>query len=380
MDVDPLARGPCRSFQTGKARPGVFAVQLQNLMPGGTARQESAIGRNSVAAVPAVDDAVLDNSEELLTFDATLLALLTPATVAEVTLPVVAEATEPVQAQGTSPTQKVPTPAETTTATVQTASAEDVEQAVSQSASQAAPQNAVREELTNRRDRAIQDQQSPKSLGRQSPAAFAVSEGNTFDGDVNEPQLLTDDRQQSLAEQPDRKLPTAQAEALTSVNELTAVVPAAVAVGAFDSLLSPQQPVTEPLDVAEQIASEAVRHAEVVKDVGRQTFTMRLDPPELGKLTIEMTKTIDGMVLKVHAAEAATLSLIESSIDDLNNRLSQSDSIFQEMEVDVRTGRDSDQPPREHRSGGTHRPTAVVSSTVSVVTTRQQNDEVSFVA
>lgn len=100
--------------------------------------------------------------------------------------------------------------------------------------------------------------------------------------------------------------------------------------------------IVDPPNLAEQIANEAVKHAEVVKHQGQQRFTMRLDPPELGKLVVEMERTERGIALRVNAVDPATLGLIQSSVDELNSNLTnQQDSIFQEVNIDVTTGEDS---------------------------------------
>lgn len=91
-------------------------------------------------------------------------------------------------------------------------------------------------------------------------------------------------------------------------------------------------------NLAEQIATEAVRHADVVKHQGQQRFTMRLDPPELGKLVVEMQRTEKGLTMRVNAADPVTLGLIQSSLDELNTSLGQQDSVFQEVNIDVTTG------------------------------------------
>jgi len=91
-------------------------------------------------------------------------------------------------------------------------------------------------------------------------------------------------------------------------------------------------------NLAEQIAAEAVKHAEVVKHQGQQRFTMRLDPPELGKLIVEMQRTEHGLTMRVNAADPVTLGLIQSSLEELNASLGRQDSVFQEVNIDVSTG------------------------------------------
>lgn len=58
---------------------------------------------------------------------------------------------------------------------------------------------------------------------------------------------------------------------------------------------------------------------------------------------VEMERTDTGINLRVNAIDPATLGLLQASVNELNSNLSQQDSIFQEVDIDVTTGDGSEQ-------------------------------------
>lgn len=134
-------------------------------------------------------------------------------------------------------------------------------------------------------------------------------------------------------DQPDAPVAIANAD----TTPISVAVPLQVSSGSA-AFADADTTVVDAPNLAEQIASEAVKHAEIVKHQGQQRFTMRLDPPELGKLVVEMERTDKGLTMRVNAVDPATLGLIQTSLEELNSNLSQQDSVFQEMNIDVTTG------------------------------------------
>lgn len=118
------------------------------------------------------------------------------------------------------------------------------------------------------------------------------------------------------------------------------------------SALVPASPQTGPVSpkgdhIAEQIADSLFEHAEVVKHKGEHRFTMRLDPPELGQLEIEMEHTEGRLAIRINAADPVSFRFIQATVDELSANLHQQDSVFHEVNIDITTGGDSNQPDRD---------------------------------
>jgi len=174
--------------------------------------------------------------------------------------------------------------------------------------------------------------------------------------------------------------PTAESNAAGMLTETPAVGGASFQTTQADTgMTTGPTSIDPPADLAQQIANEAVRHAELVKHQGQQRFTMRLDPPELGELEIEMERTVDGISLRVHAVEATTMSMIQDSLDLLSRDPNQQDSVFQEMNIDVSTGNHSS-PGHSHQKQTHHNQSPLLSANDPGEAPQQETEEVSFVA
>ena len=136
----------------------------------------------------------------------------------------------------------------------------------------------------------------------------------------------------------------------------SAVVPV-ITSASVDAQQLTSQRIAAPVELAEQIAHETLKHAEVVKHHGTQRFTMRLDPPRLGQLVIEMERTEHGIALRMSAGDPATLSLIRASVNDLSRDLAQHESIFQEVNIDVTTDDHSSDSRRDETFQKARKPT-----------------------
>lgn len=121
------------------------------------------------------------------------------------------------------------------------------------------------------------------------------------------------------------------------------------ALDSFDNLVNQSDGFEQP-DAAQQIASEALRHAEIVRNEGQHRFTIRLDPPELGEVVVDMVQDGTELSMHVRVAEAKTGELLQSVVDDLSNGLlGGDDSSFVNVSVDVSTGGSSQQQSENHR-------------------------------
>lgn len=148
-------------------------------------------------------------------------------------------------------------------------------------------------------------------------------------------------------------------------------------------VLSPAlQSFLNPLEIAEQLATEVSRRVETSVVDGQERFTMRLDPPELGELVISMRRTASGIELHVEAADPATMNLIQNGIDQMKSDPERSGSVFQQLNIDVTTGGHGSGHPADQRrppslNGAAERATVDVSESTRE---RSESEQISFVA
>ena len=102
-----------------------------------------------------------------------------------------------------------------------------------------------------------------------------------------------------------------------------------------ESQLSRQQ---NSVDIAQQIAARSLSEAEVLNPGDSSRFRIRLDPPELGKLLVELHKTAQGTTVTVTAADPATQQLLRDSLQQLNQSHSDDAGIFETLDFDLATG------------------------------------------
>ncbi len=102
-----------------------------------------------------------------------------------------------------------------------------------------------------------------------------------------------------------------------------------------ESQLSRQQ---NSVDIAQQIAARSLSEAEVLDPGDSSRFRIRLDPPELGKLLVELHKTAQGTTVTVTAADPATQQLLRDSLQQLNQSHSDDAGIFETLDFDLATG------------------------------------------
>jgi len=105
--------------------------------------------------------------------------------------------------------------------------------------------------------------------------------------------------------------------------------------------------VIEARNAIEQIASTAVLNAELVVDGESQRFEMRLDPPELGELTIEIHRSSTGKVsVHVTAVSPETQSLLQDHSQNLKETLSNQGMSLTDSDLSSQQDRTPEQAPQ----------------------------------
>lgn len=105
----------------------------------------------------------------------------------------------------------------------------------------------------------------------------------------------------------------------------------------------------ESFDLPRQIAARAMGEAEVLETGDSSRFRMKLDPPELGSVMIEMQKTIHGTTITVSAADPATQQLLQDSLQQLNQSDSDEPSVFDHLDFNLSNGDQGDGQDRDSR-------------------------------
>ena len=112
---------------------------------------------------------------------------------------------------------------------------------------------------------------------------------------------------------------------------------------------TPDEPVRVHVsDLQEFIAQEVNSNALRTAGTNRESITIRLDPPELGEVTIEFSSGAEGLSLHIQAADSGTLELVQTVTEEINaGELSQGDSVFSQAEFSLSAGAHSDKS--EHK-------------------------------
>lgn len=95
---------------------------------------------------------------------------------------------------------------------------------------------------------------------------------------------------------------------------------------------------TDPTNLPRQIAARVLGEAEVLEAGDSTRFRMKLDPPELGSVMIEMQKSVQGTTITVTAADPATQQLLQDSLQQLNQSHADESSIFENLAFDLSNG------------------------------------------
>jgi flagellar hook-length control protein FliK len=95
--------------------------------------------------------------------------------------------------------------------------------------------------------------------------------------------------------------------------------------GAYSVSLPQAAPTTgaagQAAPVAEQIGRAIQARLEVAPDEGRIDFHLRLDPPELGQVRVQLTLTNQTLTARLVAHDDSTRQLIQSQMETLRQRL-----------------------------------------------------------
>ena len=115
----------------------------------------------------------------------------------------------------------------------------------------------------------------------------------------------------------------------------------------------------EPL--SSQTARAIVHHFETHKPEENETLTVRLDPPELGELTIELSKTRDGLAVRVTARESVTMDMLLARGSEIEQHLKNQNVDVATMEF-ASSGMMNQQSSRQHGSRQTQEDLMIESS------------------
>lgn len=143
---------------------------------------------------------------------------------------------------------------------------------------------------------------------------------------------------------------------------------------------SPEQ--LETLSLPRQIATRVLSEAELLESGNSSTFRMKLDPPELGSVMIEMQKTLMGTTITVTAADAATQQLLQDSLHNLNQSNSGEPGLFDSLTFDLANGEQGQQQDQQDRQANSRviRMASPDTESKGSDTDSQTTSEVDFVA
>lgn len=88
--------------------------------------------------------------------------------------------------------------------------------------------------------------------------------------------------------------------------------------------------VRQPLSA--QVSRAVLEHLERGSTAETDRLTVRLDPPELGEMTIELSKTKDGLAVRVTAREAVTMDMLLSRGSEIEQHLKSQDLNLKALE------------------------------------------------
>lgn len=88
--------------------------------------------------------------------------------------------------------------------------------------------------------------------------------------------------------------------------------------------------VRQPLSA--QVSRAVLEHLERGSTSETDRLTVRLDPPELGEMTIELSKTKDGLAVRVTAREAVTMDMLLSRGSEIEQQLKSQDLNLKALE------------------------------------------------
>lgn len=133
-------------------------------------------------------------------------------------------------------------------------------------------------------------------------------------------------------------------------------LPASMGIGISDVAPSVTSSVTadfrQPLST--QVSAAVIEHMTQNASPGNESLTVRLDPPELGEMLIELSKTKEGLSVRVTAREAVTMDMLLARGGEIESHLRTAKMDLNSLEFlapgGMNFGTSGEQSPRE-RSG-----------------------------
>lgn len=84
----------------------------------------------------------------------------------------------------------------------------------------------------------------------------------------------------------------------------------------------------------DRLAAQIVSQAVVVREAESQRFQMLLDPPELGELRVEMTRSEDGeLAVRLSAARWETTALLTRHTEEIQQTLSERGIALSDLDI-----------------------------------------------
>jgi flagellar hook-length control protein FliK len=99
--------------------------------------------------------------------------------------------------------------------------------------------------------------------------------------------------------------------------------------------------------VAEQLAPRLVAWADVTTTEGRTVFHLRLEPPELGSVRVQLSAHAGAISAKLVASTEAAGQILQSQLHELRQSLTKLGVSF--TSLDVSYGQDGSQGPAQQR-------------------------------
>jgi len=121
---------------------------------------------------------------------------------------------------------------------------------------------------------------------------------------------------------------TSSAPGVSATSASSSGVVSAGAAPDLSSTLSAE--VRQPL--SSQVSRAVLEHLERGSTSDNERLTVRLDPPELGEMTIELSKTKEGLAVRVSAREAVTMDMLLARGSEIEQQLKSQDLNLKALE------------------------------------------------
>jgi hypothetical protein len=115
--------------------------------------------------------------------------------------------------------------------------------------------------------------------------------------------------------------------------------------------------------VTDQISNSMIAHASLNSEVAETRFRMRLEPPELGEVMVQLTESAEGVKAEIVVSREATLEIMERSLASLRQSLDNAGVTVREFDVSYQSNQSQhssdwaqprpDQHPVRDRNAGT---------------------------